>query len=349
VTNIAIRGLTMSFGEVQVLRGIDLDVPSGSLTAILGPSGCGKTTLLRLIAGFDTPDAGTIEIGNEVVAGAGRVMPPERRRLGYVAQEGALFPHMRVDANIAFGLPAKERHNRAYVGELLSLVGLDETHLQRYPHELSGGQQQRVALARALAARPRIVLLDEPFASLDAGLRDGTRRAVGRALAATHATAILVTHDQAEALSMADQVAVMRAGSLLQVGPPHEVYAAPVDTHVARFLGEAVILPGIVRDGSASTVIGDVAVSSEAPNGPAEIMIRPEQIALCPLDASVGIEASIEEVTFYGPYTTVGLRLVSSDIRIVARAPGYTVAVAGDRVRVEVQGRVVAYPRSPAP
>ena len=261
-----------------MLRGVDLHVPARTLTAVLGPSGCGKTTLLRLVAGFDDPDSGTIALGGATVAGAGRPRPPQHRRVGYVPQEGALFPHLSVAANVGFGLARKQR-SAGRVGELLELVGLPPALAGRHPHELSGGQQQRVALARALAPRPSIVLLDEPFSSLDAGLRESTRRAVADALAAAEATAVLVTHDQAEALSLADQVAVMRHGRLVQLAAPETVYRSPSDAGVAGFVGEAVLLPASVSDGYATCELGSLAVRG-AVSGPARILLRPEQLVL---------------------------------------------------------------------
>ena len=223
---------------------VSLHVPHGSLTAVLGPSGCGKTTLLRLIAGFLVPDSGTIAFDDRVVAGAGRPVPPQDRRVGYVPQEGALFPHLDVAGNIGFGLPRGERGSGARIDEMLDLVELPRAFRTRAPHELSGGQQQRVALARALAPRPTVVLLDEPFSSLDASLRESTGRAVARALRAARATGLLVTHDQSEALSLSDQVAVLRDGRLIQAGSPADVYLAPHDPELARFVGGATPLPG---------------------------------------------------------------------------------------------------------
>src|ERR671913_2390436 len=210
MSSLTVHQLTKSFGSTPVLTGVDLTVPSRSLTALLGPSGCGKTTLLRLVAGFEEPDAGTVTLGGTVVSGAGRTVPARSRGIGFVPQEGGLFPHLTVAANVAFGLPRGQRKDRSRIAGLLELVGLPPDLAERAPHQLSGGQQQRVALARALAPEPSLVLLDEPFSSLDASLREETRRAVAEALRATGATAVLVTHEQAQALSMADQVAVMR-------------------------------------------------------------------------------------------------------------------------------------------
>jgi iron(III) transport system ATP-binding protein len=227
MTALTIRQVTKSFGDVRALGGVDLQVADKTLTAVLGPSGCGKTTLLRLIAGFTAPDSGTIAFGDKQVAAPDQSLPPQRRGVGYVPQEGALFPHLDIAANITFGLPRRDRRSRRRVTDLLGLVGLSEQMAGRYPHELSGGQQQRVALARALAPRPSIILLDEPFSSVDAALRLNAGRAVADALRAAGATAVLVTHDQNEALSLADQVAVMTNGCILQTGTPDTIYTSP--------------------------------------------------------------------------------------------------------------------------
>ncbi len=264
MTSLSLRGVTKTYGPTRVLEGIDLEVPARSITAVLGPSGCGKTTLLRIVAGFTNPDAGTVTFGDTTVVGAGRAVPPQRRHVGYVPQEGALFPHLDVAANITFGLPQGQRRKPARVDELLALVGLDDSLRTRYPHELSGGQQQRVALARALAPRPAVVLLDEPFSSLDAGLREVTARAVIAALRAADATAVLVTHDQSEALSLSDQVAVMREGRLAQTDEPAALYRSPVDIGVATFVGGAVLLPATMHGGAARCALGDLAVSTGA-------------------------------------------------------------------------------------
>ena len=212
-----IEYLRKSFDTAPVLRGVSLAVRSGKILAILGASGSGKTTLLRLIAGFERADAGRIEIDGYAVADARTYLPPEQRRIGYVAQEGALFPHLSITDNIVFGLPRWQRRKRYRVAELLELVGLPASFADRPPQALSGGEQQRVALARALAPSPKLVLLDEPFSALDAALRAETRAAVATALAAAGATALLVTHDQAEALSLGHEVAVLQAGRIVQI------------------------------------------------------------------------------------------------------------------------------------
>ena len=334
---LTIRDLAKSYGGPPVLDGVDLDVPAGSLTAILGPSGCGKTTLLRLIAGFLTPDAGTIHLGDRLVASRERSVPTARRHVGYVAQEGALFPHLDVAANISFGLPRARRRGSAKVDDLLDLVGLDPSLARRSPHELSGGQQQRVALARALAPEPGVVLLDEPFSSLDAGLRGETGRAVVQVLRALDATALLVTHDQSEALSLADQVAVMRAGRLVQVGAPQALYEAPTDRGVAEFVGAAVVLPATWRDGAAECVLGVVPV--EAPVGlhPTSVMIRPEQLLLVSPDRAT-VRGRVSEVSYYGHDASVRLVLEGSASEVVSRVRGSDAPVPGSLVGITVDG-----------
>ena len=279
MTQLTVSGITKAYGGRRVLGGVDLEVPENSLTAILGPSGSGKTTLLRVIAGFERADSGTVRLGDRVVDGSAGYVPPERRRIGYVPQEGSLFPHLSVAANIAFGIPGRER--RKAVAGLLDAVGMAGLG-HRYPHQLSGGQQQRVALARALAVKPAIVLLDEPFGSLDAGLRAAIRADVRRLLRAAGATAILVTHDQDEALSTADQVAVLRDGMIVQSAAPDELYNRPADPEVAQFIGEANLIDGILADGSVDTVLGPLQVRADArcglDSGPVTVLVRPEQI-----------------------------------------------------------------------
>jgi len=342
MTAVSVRNLTKTFGSTQVLRGINLTVPAESLTAILGPSGCGKTTLLRLIAGFDAPDSGEILLHGQVVCGDGRFVSPQHRRVGYVPQEGALFPHLSVDHNISFGLTSRERRDGRRVEELLSLVGLESGVRQRFPYQLSGGQQQRVALARALAPRPSLILLDEPFSSLDAALREGTGRAVLEVLKATHTTAVLVTHDQSEALSLADQVAVMRDGALAQVGTPHEVYRAPADLRVAEFVGAAVVVDADVVDGSAASDLGPLHVLPGFGVGPARLLVRPEQIELVG-HWRVGVEARVVDVSYFGHDAAVHLKVVDSGRLVTARVSGTSVPMPGTVVRVSVTGPVAAY------
>jgi iron(III) transport system ATP-binding protein len=347
MTELSISGLTKTLGSRSVLRRLGLTVESGGLTAILGASGSGKTTLLRCICGFERVDEGSIRIGSAIVAGGKTDCPPERRRVGYVAQEGALFPHLSVADNIAFGLPGRLRREGRRIDALLELVGLPRTYGARGPQQLSGGEQQRVALARALAPDPALVLLDEPFSSLDAALRAGTREAVTAALAEAGATALLVTHDQAEALSTGKQVAVLRDGRVVQVATPEVLYRRPIDAELARFVGEAVLLPGAARAGRVSCALGDLRLAGQAPEGPVEAMIRPEQIRLSSIGEATETRAHVIGVTFYGRDAEVRLSLSSAEppLTLSARVPGNDCPRPGDRVAVQVAGDVVAYRR----
>jgi len=281
----ALRTLSLvkRFGDVVAVDDVTLELRSGEFLGVLGPSGCGKTTLLRLVAGFERPDAGGIEIDGRVVAGPRRHVPPEGRRIGMVFQESALFPHLDVAGNIGFGLPRRGREAR--VAELVALVGLAGLQ-QRMPHELSGGQQQRVALARALAPDPALILFDEPFSSLDATLRAQLRGEVRDILRAAGATSLFVTHDQSEALEISDRVAVMRAGRIEQISTPDELYLRPVNRFVARFVGEANLLPGEVRHGEVQTLVGRFRAGHHAlPDGArAEVLLRPEQLHMLPVE-----------------------------------------------------------------
>ena len=274
------RELAKSFNGNTVLHHIDLELKPGSTTAVVGSSGCGKTTLLRLIAGFENPDAGTIAIAGRQVASPESAVAPHRRSVGYVAQDGALFPHLTVGQNIAYGLSgsARSAQVRARVTELLETVSLDGSYASRRPHQLSGGQQQRVALARALARKPVLMLLDEPFSALDTGLRASTRKAVAQLLADSGVTTLLVTHDQEEALSIADQVAVMRDGRFTQVGSPQQVYRQPSDRFTAEFLGDCISLPCTVTAGIADTALGRIPVQQPVADGTATLILRPEQL-----------------------------------------------------------------------
>ncbi|MDP9069109.1 MAG: ABC transporter ATP-binding protein [Actinomycetota bacterium] len=280
------------FGSTVALAGFDLDLRRGILLALLGPSGCGKTTALRVMAGFERPTGGDVCVGGEHVAGTGAWVPPERRRIGMVFQDWALFPHLDVWHNAAFGIGRDEGDRVQEVLRLVDLQGLE----RRLPHELSGGQQQRVALARALAPSPEVILLDEPFSNLDATLRASVRAEVRQVLREAGATAIFVTHDQEEALSMADELAVMVNGRVVQVGAPHEVYGMPADSKVAALVGEANFFKGIVRDQVALTPVGDMPAPGLS-DGPVEVMVRPEAVRLTHDEYAA---ARIVDAEFYG-------------------------------------------------
>ena len=346
MAEVRIAELTKSFGGAPILRGVDLVVPSGALVAILGASGSGKTTLLRLLSGFERADSGTIEIDGRRVSGPGVHAPPERRRIGYVAQEGALFPHLSVADNIVFGLPRSQRREGRRAESLLERVGLPPSYAKRAPHQLSGGEQQRVALARALAPAPKLVLLDEPFSSLDAALRIETRQAVAAALAAAGATALLVTHDQAEALSMGHEVAVLRDGVLAQVAPPEDLYRHPADAALAQFVGEAALLPGVIAAGFATCALGRLELARAAPDGPADVMVRPEQIRFEPRAQAGATQAKVLAVTYYGRDASIAVALDAGGEPLEARVAGHMAPEQGARVWLSVEGPVMAYPRA---
>jgi iron(III) transport system ATP-binding protein len=330
------------FHSEAVLDGLDLAVEAGSITAILGTSGSGKTTLLRIIAGFERADSGAILLGETILEDRRHHVAPARRRISYVSQEGSLFPHHDVAANIAFGLPRDELRE-ARVDELCELLDLRDLE-HRYPHQLSGGQQQRVALARALAVNPKIVLFDEPFSSLDARMRAGIRTEIREVLRQAGVTAILVTHDQSEALSFADHVAVIRHGTIAQYAAPAELYAAPVDADMAMFLGEANLLEGHVAGGVATTALGTHEIRGAhdgLPEGDVTVLIRPEQICVEHVDPD-GVPGTVVRTDFQGTsaLTSVRVPLGDQSAVIVSRTlsdPGFSADAA---VRLRAQGPV---------
>lgn len=347
MSELRVEGLRKRFGGQPVLDALDLAVAAGELLAVLGASGSGKTTLLRLVAGFEHADAGSISIGGVPVAAEGLHRPPERRRVGYLAQEGALFPHLTVAGNITFGLkrgPSRERR----LGESLEAVGLRQDFAKRFPHQLSGGEQQRVALARALAPAPRLILLDEPFAALDSALRQEVREMVVVALKNAGATAILVTHDQSEALSMGDRVAVLRDGRIAQITDPVSLYRYPVDAALARFIGEAMLLPGIAANGLAQCCLGVfsiVAGFADCYRGPVEIMIRPEQVRLVVPQTPGIVRARVSNIAFHGHDAKVRLDVPEmSGVSISARLSSLAMPSLGEEVGITVEGEVVTYP-----
>lgn len=269
--------------DPPAVDGLTLELEKGEILALLGPSGCGKTTTLRLIVGFEPPDAGLIEIGGQVMANGQTFVPPEQRGVGIVFQEYTLFPHLTAAENIAFGLRKLSAHSRTQrLKEMLDTVGLGPL-ARRYPHELSGGQQQRVALARALAPRPSVLLLDEPFSNLDADLRTHMLHEVYTILRELGTTAIFVTHDHEEAFMVADRVGVLNHGTLEQLGRPEEIYHLPASRFVARFVGQANFIPGRIVGAGIETAIGVFPNAADLPLGTAgDVMLRPQQIELIP-------------------------------------------------------------------
>jgi len=325
-----------AFGAKRAVAGATLRVEQGELVALVGPSGSGKTTLLRTVAGFEVSDAGTVWIGGRHVAGEGAWEEPDRRRIGMVFQDGALFPHLSVARNLAFGGP---RAGRAQ--ECLELVGM-ASRAGSYPHELSGGERQRIALARALAADPEVVLLDEPFAALDEGLRVALREEVAAILRSAGASALLVTHNQQEALSLADVVAVMRDGRIEQVGSPEEVYGRPATRWVAEFLGDADIVPGTAAEGVADCELGRFA-ADQALRGAVEIVLRPERVVIeadgAPARTGDAPEARVLGRSYYGHDQLVQLELASG-LRLRSRTAGSASWRPGDLVRLRITGPV---------
>lgn len=310
---LAVRGVAKSFGPDEVLSGIDLDAESAAIMTLLGPSGCGKTTLLRIVAGLETADRGSVEVGGVTVAGPGVHVPTERRRVGMVFQNGALFPHLSVAHNVGYGLPRGERKQSRRIDEMLELVGLAGLG-DRMPDTLSGGQAQRVALARALAPGPAVLLMDEPFSNLDAVLRSRLRREVDEAVRAAGVTTVLVTHDRQEAFALSDRVAVVRDGRIVQVGTPRDLYVHPVDDKVAAFVGEV---------GGRLT-----------PDGP---LLRPEDLAVSTVADECGedrVGGTVTRAEFAGADAFLEVRLDSGASVTVRVAGGDVPAATGDRVFV---------------
>ncbi|MEO8387617.1 MAG: ABC transporter ATP-binding protein [Polaromonas sp.] len=358
-TSLELTGIHKSFGTAEVLGGVSLKAAAGSRTAIVGPSGSGKTTLLRIMAGFEVPDAGRVTLGGQLLADGPEAVPAHLRGIGFVPQDGALFPHLSIADNVGFGLPRNMPARDHRIAELMDMVSLDVAMLKRRPHELSGGQQQRVALARALAQKPRLMLLDEPFSALDTGLRASTRKAVAKLLGAAGITTILVTHDQAEALSFADQVAVMRAGQLVQAGRPSELYLRPTDAATASFLGESIVLSAQLSGGWAECALGRIAVNDNQRSGAANIMLRPEQLHVTqvPLpsakqsDDGAACYGVVTDTDFGGAVCVLSVRLLRHrvdapedgiagwDAPLLVRTPALQVPAMGATVQITVAGQ----------
>jgi iron(III) transport system ATP-binding protein len=349
---LTVEGLAKSYGAASAVDDVSFTLAAGSRMAVVGPSGSGKTTLLRLIAGFEAPDRGRIVLDGEVLAEGGRAVPAHRRGIGVVMQDGALFPHLSVAENIGFGLPRRMAGRAARIEHLLEMTGLDPTMGGRAPDTLSGGQQQRVALARALARSPRLMLLDEPFSALDTALRESTRQAVSDLLAASGIATILVTHDQTEALSFADQVGVMGQGRLLQIGTPQALYRRPATPAVAAMLGEAIVLEASITGGRACCALGRIAVDDPADRPVARLLLRPEQVVLTPwAGAAEGARGVVVACDFAGATCTITLDVPAGGAfaaqRLVLRQSGLAAPAIGDTLALGILGAAHVFPDGP--
>jgi|TARA_Y100000022_G_scaffold115033_1_gene99294 iron(III) transport system ATP-binding protein len=328
------RSITKSYGTEEVLSDFNLDVWNGSIVGILGISGSGKTTALRLIAGFDRPDSGMIEMRDQIISSEELFLPPEERNIGMVFQDYALFPHLNVEKNIAFGLTKDEIKN-GRLEEVLTLCNLNH-YRNKIPQELSGGQQQRVALARALAPNPEVILLDEPFTSLDAHMARELRDEVVALLRKTETTAIIVTHDQEEALSVCDVVSVLENGKVIQSATPQEIYLNPVSQTVANSVGDPNILKGFSVDGRVETSLGTFV---SAYDGALDVSIRPECIELS-LDSDGSYV--VKECTFYGHDQVISFQNSKGEI-FRARSLPNTIYESGDKVNINIS-EVTTFP-----
>lgn len=341
MTSLEIKHLNISFGSRKVINDLSLTLDSGQIASLLGPSGCGKTTLLRAIAGLVQPDSGTIRLGSQLIGVSSVLLPAERRNIGYVPQSSALFPHLTVEKNIAFGLK-RDLYSKAeiqsIVSEMLQLVGLSD-FAKRMPTELSGGQQTRVALARALAIKPKLVLLDEPFSALDAQLRNELRSEVVALLRAQNATAILVTHDREEALVSSDQIVLMRDGKVIQVGTPEEVYEAPLTPEVALSIGDAVIINAYSENGQVRSVLSTAISENQSANSRDNgfLVVRPEEIKVSKISSSGGPSGLIKKIDFYGHDAMLQIELSGGEL-LFARTPAPLDFKIGDQVFLTHEG-----------
>ncbi|HEY9281028.1 MAG TPA: ABC transporter ATP-binding protein [Eoetvoesiella sp.] len=340
MSQVKIEHVSKHYDDVVVLRDVDLTIPDGGVLALLGPSGCGKTTLLRLIAGFDRVDSGVITFDDQTVASNAVCVAPERRGIGYVPQEGALFPHLTVAGNVRYGL-SRRIDQKARVLEVLNLTGLAGLG-ERFPHELSGGQQQRVALARALAPDPALILLDEPFNALDLDLRRSMCEDVVAVLRQTGTTTVLVTHDPAEAFATADRVAVMQGGRVMQCARPDLVYWQPESPSVARLTGASIFLHGDCRGDEAACALGLLPLYAGAirPTGKVWLMLRPEQVSLA--TKGRGVPAYVTHNSFRGDHSLLSVQL--GDVRFGLRTPSISAPTPGTEIFLSVQGACVAFP-----
>jgi iron(III) transport system ATP-binding protein len=338
---IALADVCHAYDGTMAVDELSLSVAAGEVVCLLGPSGCGKTTVLRLVAGLERLQRGRITLNGVSVADGSADLPPERRNVGFLFQDYALFPHLTVAENVEFGLqrlPAADRRRR--VGEALELVVMSD-YGARYPHELSGGQQQRVALARSLAPKPPLVLLDEPFSGLDARMRDTVRDHTLHALKQSGAAALMVTHDAEEAMFMGDRIAVMRQGRLVQFGAPVELYCHPKTTFVTEFFGEVNRLLGTVRDGAVATPFGDLETRNMADGTDVEILIRPEALRLAPIHEGLDPKRAVTVIAsrMLGRTSLIHLRIRrgdGEDLHLHSRMPGRFLPPEGTLLSVEL-------------
>ena len=336
---VGVKNAVVDIGKARILDDVSVSAPKGSCLVILGPSGCGKTTLLRAIAGLQPISDGKIFLCGQEVSGSQVEIPPEQRDVGMVFQDWALFPHLTVIENIVFGLPREKRKNLTNdVIELLHMAGIADL-ADRVPSSLSGGQKQRVALARALAPKPKVLLLDEPFSSLDTGLRLEVRSEVASLLRSLDVTSIFVTHDQDEAFSLGDQVAVMNDGKVVQQDTPSEIYRHPINRWVAGFVGKANTVIGLASGKQAETVFGAINLCHDA-HGDVDVLVRPEEISLCP-----GGMATVSEVDFYG-HDSVYVLQSNNGEELVCRSAGAPEYRVGDQVDLQHSGITsVSFPK----
>jgi iron(III) transport system ATP-binding protein len=333
-TMVAVEGISLMFGRVMALDEVSLDIATGEILCLLGPSGSGKSSLLRLVAGLERPSLGCVRIAAVEVAGPGVFVEPEHRRIGMVFQDYALFPHLTVAANVAFGLKGRARSDVGRtVAALLERLGLTR-YASSYPHMLSGGERQRVALARALAPEPRVLLMDEPFSSLDDRLRDRVRQETLAVLRETHTTTIVVTHDPGEAMRIGDRIALLRAGRLLQVGSADDLYSRPATAFAARFLSDVNELVGTCRNGRVSTALGTFSAPHAPDRSAVRVCIRPQHLRLA--IGSEGIRARVIAAEFLGESERLTLDVAGMESPLLLRVPGRAQLSPGDVVFLDV-------------
>ena len=341
MTSLSVSHLSVKFGDREVISDLSLELAEGEIASLLGPSGCGKTTLLRAIAGLIQPSAGTIRFGSQLVGVSSVVLPPSKRKTGYVPQQGALFPHLSVVKNISFGLD-REQYSQSEISqiaaEMMSLIGMSGLE-ERMPYQLSGGQQMRVALARALAIKPKLILLDEPFAALDAVFRDELRTEVIGLLRSLGSTALLVTHDREEALVSSDRVILMREGQVAQSGTPEEVYEAPNSAETAASTGDVLTLPALKSSLGVIDYPLSTSRNSNTEGQSGYVVIRPEEIRVSKVSGQ-GQEGVLTHIDYYGHDAMLTIDLANSSTIIRARVAGPAEFTIGQKVYLEHVGPI---------